>query len=173
MAMTQVDTANPTNTDIITILSEAVTGGTIYSTIIRNPAGGFVGIAQSFVSAGVSLPGTKLTLLNATTGTLAAGVASGAEQTYILSSNATPGSQAMRTPAQILADTPGLSVGSSYSLRIINSGAGTFTLATDSGTGFTLSGTVTVAQNVWRDYVVTLVTGTTGMITEVGNGTYS
>lgn len=111
--------------------------------------------------------------MNATTGTLAANKASGAQFTALLSSNATPGSQAMRTPAQILADTTGLAVLGSYILRVINTGAGVFTLATDAGTGFTMSGTMTVAQNTFRDFCVVINSATTGTITEIGTGTNS
>jgi len=157
----------------IVTYSYGVTGGTIYVQKAITPQGDVLGVASSFVASSIILPPVKLTTLNATTGTLAAGVGSGGAVTIIKSTNATPGSQAMRTPAQILADTPGLAIGTTYLLRIVNTGAGTFTLATDSGTGFTLVGTVTVAQNVFRDYAVTLDTGSTGTITEVGNGTYS
>lgn len=152
--------------------SLAVTSGILYVNTIRDPAGTTLGISSNFVATNQALPPSLLVPLNVTTGTLAAGQASGAQIVYLKSSNATPGSQAMRTPAQVLADTPGLAVGTSYTLRVINTGAGTFTLATDSGSGFTITGTATVAQNVFRDYVVKIVTGTTGTIDEVGNGTY-
>ena len=157
----------------IVTYSYAVTGGTIYVQKVLSPQGDVLGVASSFVASSLTLPPVKLTTLNATTGTLAAGVGSGAGMTIIKSTNATPGAQLMRTPAQVLTDTPGLAVGSTYLLRIVNTGAGTLTLTTDSGSGFTIVGTATVAQNVFRDYTVTLDTGSTGTITEVGNGTYS
>ena len=71
-----------------------------------------------------ALPAAKFTSLNVTTGTLAAGAASGSAFVSLLSINATPGVQAMRTPAQILADTPGLVIGQSYVLQIGNQGQG-------------------------------------------------
>ena len=122
----------------------------------------------------VGLPAAKFSTINVTTGTLAAGKASGAEFTVLQSTNATPGNQAMRTPAQILADTPGLAVGASYVLRIVNTGAGSLTLTTDSGSGFTMTGTsFVVAQNAWKDFVVTINSGTTGTVQGVGYGTFS
>lgn len=151
----------------------AVPGGTLYVNEARTPQGDVLAIASNFVATNQALPPSLLVPLNVTTGTLAAGQASGAQMVYIKSSNATPGSQAMRTPAQILTDTAGVVIGTAWTLRVVNTGAGTFTLATDSGTGFTITGTATIAQNVFRDYVVKIVTGTTGTIDEVGNGTYS
>jgi hypothetical protein len=114
------------------------------------------------------LNGAKFTSINVTTGTLAAGDASGALVTHLTSTNAVPGDQAMRTPAQVLADTPGLVVGMSYYLRILNTGAGVFTLATDSGAGFTMTGTMTIATNNMREFIVTLDSATTGTVQSLG-----
>lgn len=120
-----------------------------------------------------SLPPAKFSTINVTTGTLAAGNASGAAFTSLTSTNATPGAQAMRTVAQVLADTTGLSVGMAYVLRVTNTGAGTFTLATDGSTQFTMTGTMTVAQNTFRDFIVTISTATSGTVQSVGVGTIS
>lgn len=128
-------------------------------------------VAQINVAPTVVLPATKFVTINVTTGTLAAGNASGAAMVDLTSTNATPGSQAMRTPAQVLSDSQaaGLAIGSSYVLRIKNTGAGTFTLATDSGTGFTMTGTMTILTNSFREFVVTLSTATTGVVQDVGS----
>lgn len=136
---------------------------------------GTTGIVQEVASGPLvtPLPTAQFSTINVTTGTLAAGNASGAADVYLASTNATPGSQAMRTPAQILGDTPSLVVGQSYALRILNAGAGTFTLATDSGTGFTMTGTMTIATTTFRDFIVTINSGTTGTVQAVGQGTFS
>lgn len=120
-----------------------------------------------------TLPPAKFTSINVTTGTLAAGNASGAAFVCLTSTNAVPGNQAMRTVAQVLTDTPGLSVGMSYMLRITQTGAGTLTLTTDGSTQFTMTGTMTVAQNTFRDFVVTINTATTGTVQSVATGTFS
>lgn len=161
-----------TFSNILSTYTDTLASGVLYLTTVRTP-GGDLAVAQNFVATTQALPPAKFSSINVTTGTLAAGNASGAQITYLASTNATPGSQAMRTPAQILADTPGLTVGQSYTLRVLNTGAGTFTLATDSGSGFTMTGTMTVAQNVWTDFVVTLSTGSTGIVQNVGKGTIS
>jgi hypothetical protein len=63
-------------------------------------------------------------------------------------------------------------VGTSFKLRIINNGSGqTATVTTN--TGWTLNGTLTVANNTWRDFVVTLTSLTAATLQSVGVGTYS
>lgn len=130
-------------------------------------------ITNEFVSAFGGLPSTALTTLNATTGSLAAGKITGASNVTMVSSNATPGAQLVRSAANMLADTPNGQVGQSWNLRITNTGAGTLTLTADGGTTVTLTGTMTVPQNTFRDFVCTFNTATTATITAVGTGTYS
>ena len=112
-----------------------------------------------------------LTSLNQTAGTIPAGVITGGPIVYCVQSNATPGTQTTRTAAQLYADDPTSYPGQNYTLRIINTGAGTITLA--GGTGVTVAGTATVATNITRDYII-VVTGTAGApvytITSVGSG---
>ena len=131
------------------------------------------GQLKQTVATQTILPYAQFKTINVTTGTLSANDASGAAFCSLLSTNATPGSQAMRTPAQVLSDSPGLLVGSSYVLMITNTGAGTLTLATDSGSGFTMTGTMTVAQNTTRTFIVTMSTSSTGVVQSVGTGTTS
>ena len=103
-------------------------------------------------------------------GTLAAGAITGAAFVVLTNTGATPGAQTVRTAAQMLADFSQARVGMSYMLRIVNTGAGTLTLTADGGGTVTITGTATVAQNVFRDYVVTFNTATTATIQSVGSG---
>lgn len=122
------------------------------------------------------LPQTKtiLNALNATVGTLAAGVITGGSEVVVITTNATPGTQTTRTALQMFQDDPTAFIGAGYMLRISNSGAGTLTLA--GGTGVTVTGTATVATNTFRDFVV-VYSGTIAApvvtITNVGLGTYT
>lgn len=180
-----VDAKGDAGTNNITVnVSGSGTIGGVSSFVIRSNFGQclFVDVGdewQALVPSTGSgtvanpLPPAKFTSINVTTGTLAAGNASGAAFTCLTSTNATPGSQAMRTVAQVLADTPALQVGMSYMLRITNTGAGTLTLATDASTQFTMTGTMTVPQNTFRDFVVTINTATTGTVQAVAVGTFS
>lgn len=134
-------------------------------------AAGAVSMVGTSVAANGGLPVSKVsTPLNQTTGSLPAGAITGAQNVYITSSNATPGAQLVRTAAQMLADTPNGAVGMTWNFRILNTGAGTLTLTADGGATVTLSGTMTVAQNTWRDFSAVFNTATTATITSVGAG---
>lgn len=156
------------------LYSESVTGGTLYLCTLKSPDGTALGTSLTFAPATVAgTPASVLTALNATTGSLPVGAITGASNVSMISSNATPGAQLVRTAAQMLADMPGGYVGQSWSIRITNTGAGTLTLTTDAGATVSLSGTMTVPQNTTRDFVAKIVTATTATITATGTGTYS
>lgn len=117
-----------------------------------------------------ALPKAKFTSINVTTGVLAVGNITGAHFVSLMTTNAVPGNQQCRTAAQMIADHGKGAVDASYILRVTNTGAGTFTLTTN--TGVTLTGTMTVAQNTWREFVVTMGASTV-TIQSIGVGTYS
>ncbi|HXS13679.1 MAG TPA: hypothetical protein VN734_13305 [Acidobacteriaceae bacterium] len=79
------------------------------------------------------------------------------------------------TAANIIAAIPQAQrfVGSNYKLRIINSSSGAFAWTIAGGTGVTVTGTATIAQDTWREFVVTMATATTITLQNVGTGTYS
>lgn len=63
-------------------------------------------------------------------------------------------------------------IGSTWKLRIINNGT-TQTITVTAGTGWTVgSGTNTIANNSFRDYVINILTATTALALEIGSGTY-
>ena len=65
----------------------------------------------------------------------------------------------------------GLLTGSSYFLVIVNLGTtGTITL-TAAATGVTLTGTMTIANNTWRGFVVTVTAASTMTFQSVMIGT--
>lgn len=65
------------------------------------------------------------------------------------------------------------SIGSSFRLRITNASSGAFSWTTTTNTGWTLTGTMTIAQNTWREFVVTLTSLTAATLQSVATGTYS
>jgi hypothetical protein len=79
------------------------------------------------------------------------------------------------TVAALLAAMPGASPGQTYTLRIINESAGAFAWTVVTDTGWTLVGTMSIAQDTWRDFIVniTSVASATATLTSVGTGTYS
>lgn len=53
-------------------------------------------------------------------------------------------------------------VGETYRLRIINNSSGAFAWTVTAGTGDTVTGTATVAQSTWREYMVSFTNVTSG-----------
>lgn len=106
-----------------------------------------------------------------TTQTLTAAMVIGGNTTYHVSvSGATP---SLTLPLGTAMDTalPDMRPGQSYTLRVINKNSGNTTIVTN--TGWTLSGgTLVLATNTWKEFVVTKTgTGTyTGV--NVGTGTF-
>jgi hypothetical protein len=124
-----------------------------------------------FMGPGRPLPAAQFSTINVTTGALAANLITGAQFTHLTSTNATPGNQQSRTAAQMVSDSVNVLPGDAYHLRITQTGTNAFTLTTN--TGMTLTGTMTVALNTFRDFVVTYVSLAAVTIQSIGTGTYS
>lgn len=77
------------------------------------------------------------------------------------------------TAANIVAGLPNARAGNSYRLRIINSSSANFAWTLTTNTGITLTGTMTMAQNTYRDFYVTLTSLTAVAIQAIGTGTQS
>ena len=116
---------------------------------------------------------------NTTGFTLAAQQVSGAAQNYLnLTGTLAAGANAqMPTVASMLAALPTVvqnsPVGLSFQLRVINSSGGAFAWTVTTNTGWTLNGTMSIAQNTWRDFIVTITSATTATLQAVGTGTQS
>jgi len=113
--------------------------------------------STTLLNTNIAQPGTVEVDLNLT-GTLAG------------AANAT-----LPTVATMLQQLPQAQVGSTFKLRIINSSAGAFAWTVLTNTGWTLAGTMTVAQNTWREFIVTVtsVASATATLQAVGTGTQS
>jgi len=64
-------------------------------------------------------------------------------------------------------------IGTAYRLRVTNASAGAFAWTVLGNTGFTLTGTMTIAQGTWREFVLTLNTLSAATLQSVATGTYS
>lgn len=106
-----------------------------------------------------------------TTQTLTAAMIIGGLQTFHQTLGGTTPALTLPLGADMDTALPDMRVGQSYMLRIVNTNSGTATVVTN--TGWTLTGTLTIATNTWRDFVITKTgTGTyTGK--QVGTGTTS
>jgi hypothetical protein len=149
-----------------------IPAGSTLTALVQYTAAGAITITGYLIAAITGIPPVQYSALNATAGTLGAGVITGAENVYVLSTNATPGTQTTRTATQMFGDIPNCAVGFTYTLRITNSGAGTLTLG--AGSGVTLgSGTYTVPTNTFRDFTVNFTSATACTIQTTGVGTWS
>jgi hypothetical protein len=115
-----------------------------------------------------------------TAATIAANVLTGAMTCYLNSAATTPGNQTTRTATQLYNDLcqefnlPFIPAGFTWEVIITQTGAGTLTLV--AGTGITINGTASVAQNTTRTFVGQF-TGTPSnpafSFTSVSVGSYS
>lgn len=82
----------------------------------------------------------------------------GAKVVAFENTGVTPANLQMPLATAIVAAMPGAQVGQSYLLKIRNSSSGANTATITTATGITLHGTMTIAQNVTRDFLVVLTT---------------
>lgn len=75
------------------------------------------------------------------------------------------------TVANLVAAIPNAHIGQAYRLRIINRQAGAFAWTVTTNTGWTLTGTMTVGQNTYRDFVVTLTSLSAAVLQSLGQTT--
>lgn len=109
---------------------------------------------------------------NGTTQTLTAAMLAGGSNIYHTSTGGATPSLTLPTAAAYLAANPGLNiVGKSNRIRFINNNSGTATIVTN--TGWTLTGTMTLATSTWRDFIVTLTAAGALSLVSVGTGTNS
>lgn len=112
---------------------------------------------------------------NTSSFTAGASQISGAAQVYLALTGTAGAGVALTLPtvANLIAALPASvinsPVGLSWQLRIINV-ATTQTVTVTTNTGWTVSGTATIATTVFRDFVVTITSATTATIQAVGAG---
>jgi hypothetical protein len=68
---------------------------------------------------------------------------------------------------------PNAVAGLQYRLRVINESSANHVWTITTNTGWTLNGTMTIAQNTWRDFFLTLTTTSAAVLQNVGTGTFS
>ena len=116
------------------------------------------------------VPAAKFTT-NALTGagTAAAGDLTGAATCYFQTTGTTPGTYTTRTATLMYADDPDAYIGKTWTILVNNTSANTLTVS--GGTGVTITGTATVAQNITRTYMATFTSATalTMQIVSVGS----
>lgn len=122
---------------------------------------------DSILQPAVLLPFSQYQTTALASGVIPAALIAGCMENVLVSSGAT--ALTVPTAAQIYAavSVPGLQ----YRLRVINTNAGTLTLT--AGTGITVTGSLTLATNTWREFDVTLTGQSSASFKSIGTGTYS
>ncbi len=128
-------------------------------------------LGQGFLMSSFPVTQKIATADNGTTQTLTAAMVAGASEVIHVSTGGTTPSLTLPLAADVIAALPGLAVGGTYILRVINSNSGTATIVTN--TGWTTSGTLTIATNTWRDFLVRKTSDSALTITSIGTGTNS
>lgn len=163
-----------TNVTIATSVVPALSIGTYLVTFTDSTHAVFNHVDTTAI---VNLPATQYAALTNTTGfTLtAAGNEAGAQDCALALTGTLGSGQNVQsdTAANIVAAIPNARVGQSYRLRIINASGGAFAWTLTTNTGMTLTGTMSIAQNTWRDFYVTLTSLTAVAIQSIGTGTNS
>lgn len=77
------------------------------------------------------------------------------------------------TVAALATALGGSVAGASYKLRVINSSSANHVWTITTNTGWTLNGTMTLAQNTFRDFYVTFTSATAASLQQIGTGTTS
>jgi hypothetical protein len=105
----------------------------------------------------------------------AAEIYSGSFETILALTGTLAGAANLTLPtvASLVAAISNPQVGQTYTLRIINESAGAFAWTVVTDTGWTLNGTMSIAQDTWRDFLVTLTSLTAATLQNLGTGTFS
>jgi hypothetical protein len=143
---------------------------------VDNGAGGnTVANVQALVMSGAAPIVTSNTATSSAT--LAAANIYGSYDSVYLNLSGTLGGAAnatLPTVAALAALFPnGVTAGQGYMLTIINSSSANYAWTVLTATGWTLTGTMTVAQNTTRTFIINFTSASAATLTSVGTGTYS
>jgi hypothetical protein len=75
------------------------------------------------------------------------------------------------TVAALAATLQNLVAGQSWMVRILNHGSASTAWTVTTNTGWTLNGTMTIALNTWRDFLITMTSSSAAVIQNLGGGT--
>lgn len=120
---------------------------------------------------GFAGPATQYAADTATAGFTATGAEVAGANNVFLDLTGSMGADAaiqLPTAAAIVAAIPNAFVGQTYRLRIANKSAVNHVWTVTTNTGLTLSGTMTIAQNTWREFMVTLTSLTAVAVQSLG-----
>lgn len=144
--------------------------------LVQVDNGGAVNTQTATATLAALVGATKQSVVNtstlATAGTLTAANVTGASDFVALRLTGNPaGAAALTLPtvAAVVAALPNPLAAQSYVLRIVN-GANSDTWTVTTATGWTLTGTMTIATGTWRDFNLSLTSTSAAVLTNAGGG---
>lgn len=148
--------AYATGTQIATLSTAAAVAAIIaaYGSVLNLPNGQYAANSATagFTATGAEVAGARHCTLDLT------GVLAGAANVQ------------MPTAVALVAAIPNAKAGETYVLRVENNSTGAFTWTLTVNTGLTINGTITVAQNTWREFLVTMTSLTVVVLQNIGGG---
>jgi len=159
---------------------EIVAGNLIVLTYDSALAGGAGGFHLEPLASAATVVGTSAYRynVNSTVGStvLSAGNLIGGSVETVLNMTGTQTAAAsiqLPTVASLVSALSNPVAGQAWVLRVINSSSGAYALTITTNTGWTLNGTVTIADATWREFIITLSTLSSATLQSIGTGTYS
>lgn len=114
------------------------------------------GISLSATAGQLNLADAKYATAALQSAIATAANVAGANSVFFENTGVTPGNLQFDTAANIVAAMPGAVIGQAYVLEVRNSSSGANTATMTTNTGLSLHGTMTIAQNTTRKFVVVL-----------------
>lgn len=151
-------------------------GGSFYATATELAAFGTAAAVAAIVAAYgsvLNLPNGQYHADTSTAGfTATGGEVAGARDVVLDLTGTLVGAASLQLPtaAALVAAVPDAVVGETYVLRVLNNSSGAFAWTLTTNTGITLNGTVTINQNQWREWLVTLTSLTAVSLQNIGAG---
>jgi hypothetical protein len=124
-------------------------------------------VAGNWITTPTFLPAKYVTAA-LQSATMTAAQVGGAAVVAFENTGVTPGNLQFPTAAALFAGVHNAQVGQGYLLKIRNSSSGANTATITTNTGITLAGTMTIAQNTTRDFLVTLTSATAVAVNSLG-----
>lgn len=155
---------DPTGPTTVLVLQQGQTGA--FFNIGTTWYGGLVASGAS--GSNPTLPAAQYSTAALQSATMTAAQVSGAANVSFENTGTTPGNLQFPTAAAVIANIPNAQIGHAYVLEIRNSSGAANTATITTNTGVTLTGTMTIAQNTTRDFVVTITGAATITVNSMG-----
>lgn len=145
-----------------------IPGLSVGTFLLKQDTAGAFTLTGISVTPLMSLPNAKFVTAALESATIAAASVAGANVCEHINTGTTPGNLQFPTASDLVAAIPNAQVGFSYILEIRNGSGSANTATITTNTGITLTGTMTIAQNVTRRFIVTLTSLTAVTVQSMG-----